>query len=101
MLGGQSPYNLGLVAGNHLPENRIPLGGSPLYPLATLNNQGLGVRMRVYCNGLIVSDQTVTDDKIRRLPSGFKHDLWQFELFGNTNCYSVQCAETGKELAAV
>ena len=57
MLGGQSPYNLGLVTGNMLPENRLPLGGSPLYPLALLNNQGLGVRMRVYCNGLVVSDQ--------------------------------------------
>jgi hypothetical protein len=43
----------------------------------------------------------VTDDKIRRLPAGFKHDLWQFEFFGNTNMYSVQVAETGKELAKV
>ncbi len=101
MLGGQSPYNLGLVPGNHLVENRIPLGGGPLYPLALLNNQGLGVRLRVYCNGIIVSDQTVADDKIRRLPSGFKHDLWQFELFGNTNCYNVMVAETGKELLSV
>ena len=101
MLGGQSPYNLGLVTGNTLPENRLPLGGGPLYPLALLNNQGLGVRMRVYCNGLVVSDQTVTDDKIHRLPSGFKHDLWQFEFFGNTNMYNVMVAETGKELVAV
>lgn len=101
MLGGQSPYNIGLVPGNQLPENRLPLGGSPLYPLALLNNQALSVRMRVYCNGIIVSDQTVTDDKIRRLPSGFKHDLWQFELFGNTNCYNIMVAETGKELVAV
>jgi hypothetical protein len=101
MLGGQSPYNKGLVPGNILPENRLPLGGSPLYPLFLLNNQTLGIRMRVYCNGIIVSDQTVTSDKIYRLPSGFKHDTWQFELFGNTNCYSVMVAETGKELAVV
>jgi hypothetical protein len=101
MLGGQSPYNKGLVPGNILPENRLPLGGSPLYPLFLLNNQTLGIRMRVYCNGIVVSDQTVTSDKIHRLPSGFKHDTWQFELFGNTNCYSVMVAETGKELAAV
>jgi hypothetical protein len=101
MLGGQSPYNLGLVSGNQLPENRIPLGGGPLYPLALLNNQGLGVRMVVYTNGIVTSDQTVLDDKIHRLPSGFKHDLWQFEFFGNTNMYNVMVAETGKELAAV
>jgi hypothetical protein len=101
MLGGQSPYNIGLVPGNTLPENRLPLGGSPLYPLAILNNQGLSIRMRVYCNGIIVSDQNISDDKIHRLPSGFKHDLWQFEFFGNTNMYNVMVAETGKELVAV
>lgn len=96
VLGGISPYNLGLVAGNHLPENMMPLGGGPLYNLAELESQEIGVRLVVYCNGIKVSDQTVTDDKIRRLPSGFKHDLWQFEMFGNTNMYSLQVAETEK-----
>lgn len=100
-IGGISPYNQGLVAGNTLPENMMPLGGGPLYNLAALKSQGLGVRLIVYCNGILVSDQTVTNDKIRRLPAGFKHDIWQFEMFGNTNCYSLQVAETGKELAAV
>ena len=101
MLGGISPYNKGLVAGNTLPENLMPLGGGPLYNLAELQSQRIGVRLVVYCNGRKVADQTVTDDKIRRLPSGFKHDIWQFEMFGNTNMYSLQVAETGKELAAV
>ncbi len=100
-LGGISPYNQGLVAGNTLPENMMPLGGGPLYILSELELQNIGVRLVVYCNGIKVSDQTVTDDKIRRLPSGFKHDIWQFELFGNTDMYSLQVAETGKELAAV
>ncbi len=100
-LGGISPYNQGLVAGNTLPENMMPLGGGPLYNLAQLQSQGIGVRLVVYCNGRLVSDQTVTDDKIRRLPAGFKHDIWQFELFGNTNMYSLQVGETGKELAVV
>jgi hypothetical protein len=101
MLGGISPYNLGFVEGNTLPENRLPLGGSPLFPLALLNNQGLSIRLRVYCNGIIVSDQNVRDDKIHRIASGFKHDLWQFELFGNTNMYNLMVAETGKELVSV
>ena len=82
-------------------RSMMPLGGGPLYNLAFLQSQGLGVRMIVYCNGRVVSDQTVTDDKIRRLPAGFKHDIWQFELFGNTTMYSLQVAETGKELAVV
>jgi hypothetical protein len=101
VLGGISPYHQDLVAGNTLPENMMPLGGGPLYNLAELQSQQVGVRLVVYCNGRKVSDQTVTNDKIRRLPSGFKHDIWQFEMFGNTNMYSLQVAETGKELAAV
>lgn len=95
-------YRKGLVAGWTHPENFSGgLAGGPLYPIALLQIQPLSVRLIVYCNGLKVSDQTVTDDKIRRLPSGFKHDIWQFELFGNTNMYSLQVAETGKELAKV
>lgn len=101
VLGGISPYNQGLVSGSALPENRMPLGGDGLWPLAYLGIQPQSVRLVVYCNGIKVSDQTVTNDKIRRLPSGFKHDIWQFELFGNTDMYSLQVAETGKELAAV
>jgi hypothetical protein len=100
-IGSISPYNLGLVSGNHLPENQMPLGGGPLYNVAQLQSQEIGVRLVVYCNGIVVSDQTVTDDRIRRLPAGFKHDIWQFEMFGNTNMYSLMVAETGKELASV
>ncbi len=101
VIGGISPYNKGLVPGNQLPENRLPIGGSPLYPLALLNFQPHSIRMRVYTNGILTSDQIVVDDKIHRLPSGFKHDTWQFELFGNTDMYNVMVAETGKELMVV
>jgi len=101
MMGGISPYHKGLVSGNTLPENMMPMGGGPLYNIAELESQEIGVRLVVYCNGVVVSDQTVTDDTIRRLPAGFKHDIWQFEMFGNTNMYSLQVAETGKELMAV
>lgn len=100
-IGGISPYSQGLVAGNTFPENILPLGGSQLYNIAQLQSQEIGIRLVVYCNGIVVSDQTVTDDTIRRLPAGFKHDIWQFEMYGNTNCYSLQVAETGKELAEV
>jgi hypothetical protein len=43
----------------------------------------------------------VVTEKIIRLPTGFKSDLWQFELIGNTNVYSMQIAETAKGLAEV
>jgi hypothetical protein len=100
-IGSISPYNLGLVPGNTLPENRLPIGGGPLFPLLALENQNLAIRMVTYCNGIVVADQIITDDKIHRLPSGFKHDLWQFEFFGNVDMYNVMIAETGKELKDV
>jgi hypothetical protein len=43
----------------------------------------------------------VNEERIIRVPAGFKSDLWQFELVGNTNVYSVQIAETAKGLATV
>jgi hypothetical protein len=43
----------------------------------------------------------VFTEAIIRLPAGFKHDVWQFEMVGNASVYSLTVAETGKELAAV
>jgi hypothetical protein len=49
----------------------------------------------------VVLDTVVTEERIIRLPIGFKSDLWQIELTGNTTVYSVQMAETAKGLAEV
>jgi hypothetical protein len=35
------------------------------------------------------------------LPTGFKSDLWQIEMIGNTTVYSLQIAETPKQLAGI
>jgi hypothetical protein len=45
--------------------------------------------------------QTIEDEDIYRLPTGFTSDVWQFELVGNTDVYSVALAETAKELQNV
>jgi hypothetical protein len=83
------------------PENRQPLGGSPLYPIGVQGLQSSAVRFIVYADGEIVFDRVVTTEDLIRLPTGFKRDIWQFEMIGNTNVYSVQVAETGKELQTV
>lgn len=83
------------------PENRQPLGGSPLYPIGVQGLQASAVRFIVYANGEIVFDRVVTNEDMIRLPTGFKRDIWQFEMIGNTNVYSVQVAETGRELQTV
>jgi hypothetical protein len=91
----------GQVAGWTEPEIQQPIGGSSLYPITFKSTQTPAVRLIVYANGRVKFDKVVTDEKIIRLPAGFKSDIWQFELVGNTNCYSLQVAETGKELEKV
>jgi hypothetical protein len=88
-----------------LPQWRTPLGGGPMYPLLLLGAQVAAVRFIVYINsgdgqGMVkVFDRIVYDEDIIRLPTGFKRDVWQFEMISNTHVYSVTIAETGKELA--
>lgn len=89
----------GQVPGWTEPENRMPLGGSPLYPIAFMSSSVSSVRFTMYANGEIVFDTMVQDQNMVRLPIGFKRDIYQFELVSNTEVYSVSIAQTGKELA--
>lgn len=83
-------------------QNRGPLGGSELYNFSPpLTSQPAVTRFRAWAGGQLVYDSTITDEQIMRLPVGFKRDVWQFELASNANVYSVQIAETGKELDKV
>lgn len=83
------------------PENRMPLGGSPLYPLNFMGLQISSVRFIMYANDEIVFDSIVNTQDLIRLPLGFKRDIYQFEMISNTNVFSAAVAETGKELAKV
>ncbi len=83
------------------PELAMPLGGDSLYPLNLMASQNSSVRFIAYANGEKVFDTVVYTENMVRMPVGFKRDVWQFELVGNTICYSVSIAETGKELANV
>jgi hypothetical protein len=83
-------------------QNRGPLGGSELYDFSPpLSSQPAITRFRAWAGGQLVYDNAITDETIMRLPSGFKRDVWQFELSSNSNVYSVQIAETGRELGKV
>lgn len=89
-----------------LIETKQPLGGSLLYDLAFLQLTVSSVRliMRVRAKSKdpkVVFDKQILDESIIRLPTGFKSDLWQFELIGNTTVYSVQISETPNGLAEV
>lgn len=89
-----------------LIENKQPLGGSLLYDLAYLSLTVQSVRVLLWTRreGEVetnVYDRTVTSESIHRLPTGFKSDLWQIELIGNTTVYSLQIAETPNGLAEI
>lgn len=105
-LGGQPAESSGLVGDPPDEEIRQPLGGSLLYNINYLLQVPFSVRFIVYIrdkgrfNRKIV-DTVVTEEKVLRLPTGFKSDLWQFEMQGNTNVYSLQVAETPAGLAGI
>jgi len=79
-------------------QNSTSINGSPLD--YTDPDAKVGVVFTVFANGEIVYSQRIVDEQQHRLPSGYKADIWQFELAGYNNVYSVNIAETGKELAS-
>lgn len=57
------------------------------------------VRFRVYCNRQLRYDQVVPKNgRPVRLPSGFKGDIWQFEILCRAPVYVMHVASTAKEL---
>jgi hypothetical protein len=63
---------------------------------------GEQVHLKVYANRFLVYDEEVPRcGRPVRLPSGFKGDLWQFELRGRAPIYSLHVASTIKELKGV
>ena len=60
------------------------------------------VRFRVFANRQMVYDQLVPrNGRPMRLPSGFKTDIWQFEIRARAPVYSLHVASTVKELRSV
>jgi len=101
--GGAAAQASGLVPSWTEPETRQPLGGSLLYPLTFLSFQTLAVRLKVKTgpDGTVRFDKVIYNENIVRLPTGYKADLWQFDLYGNTDLYSVQIGTTPRALKQV
>lgn len=63
---------------------------------------GERVRFRVLAGRTVVYDQAVPlNGKPIRLPSGFKSDIWQFEIRARAPVYSLHVANSIKELKGV
>lgn len=55
----------------------------------------------VRADGKVVWERAVSDKVVYRLPSGLKATLWQVDIVTRVPVYSIQLAETGKDLARV
>jgi hypothetical protein len=94
------------VTGYTQPQIKMPLGGSPLFNISALTNQTAAVQVIIKARDRdsvwnVQYTQTITDERMHRLPGGFKSDCWQISFVSNTNVYSFAMAETAKELATV
>lgn len=94
------------VAGYVGPQIKNPIGGSPLFPIGSLTNQEPSVQVNIFARDLNsvwnqVFSSTIGNERIFRLPTGFKSDGWQVELIGNSNIYSFAMAETATELKKI
>lgn len=85
-----------------IPQWRTPLGGGPMYPLQSLSSQIGAVRFIAYTlsgsQRTKVFDHIIYDEDMIRMPTGFKRDVWQFEVIANAPVYSITIGETGKDL---
>lgn len=105
-INGVRPYNVVTLAdppGSVLPQIKNPVGGSALFPIGALQNQGTGVIVQMFARDLAQNwnmqySNTITTEKAYRLPQGYKSDGYYFSFIGNTNVYSFSVAETPKEL---
>jgi hypothetical protein len=94
------------VPGYSQPQIRNPLGGSPLFPLSQYTSGAAAVQLDVYArnkNSQWINrfSKSITTEGTYRMPTGFKSDVWQVRLIGNTNVYNIVLAETAKELKKV
>lgn len=91
------------VTGYSGPQIRNPIGGSPLFPLSQFESGEAAVQLQILARTeksrwITVFSESIADERIYRLPSGFKSDAWQVQMIGNTDVYSFTMAETALEL---
>jgi hypothetical protein len=80
----------------YYPYSKMPFGGSPLIDTTVAGDSTL--IFRLYANGELKHTESIANEGMYRLPSGFKDDRYYIELEGKVNIKSVRIAETGKEL---
>lgn len=88
-----------MVGFETIPNNKTPLGGSPLLP--TTGVFDTSTLFEVFADNRKVYSGNIFTERLIRLPSGFKAFVWSFRINSNTTIYSLEVAETGKQLMTV
>jgi hypothetical protein len=83
---------------DEIPQNKYPVGGSPLYDIGFLTSGPEQVELTVWANGRLILERIVQSDVTYRMPAGFKAATWQIQLRGNADIYSFAMAETPRGL---
>ena len=78
-------------------QYRMPLGYSPMIGDIELIRDR--VNIKIYGDGVLRYEQSITSNQMMRLPCGYKADKWQIEFNTAQNIYSFKMAGTAKELA--
>ena len=87
----------GVTGSPPVVQYRMPLGYSPIVGDADLIRDQ--VNIKIYGDGVLRYDRSITSNQMQRLPSGYKADKWQIEINTAQNIYSFKMAGTAKELA--
>ena len=77
------------------------LGANGLYPIARLSSEVATVLIRFYADNRLVYEHTTLQTGPFNLPSGYKADIWQFEIVSNVNIQSLDIAESRQELSTL
>jgi hypothetical protein len=94
------------IVGYSSPQIRNPIGGSPLFPMSQFTNAAASVQLTISARSegsqwIQVFSQSISDERIYRMPTGFKSDAWRIAFISNSNIYSFALAETALELKKV
>ena len=82
---------------NDYEVDGLTVNGSNLLDIKNITPEQL--IFYLYANGVLKFQRNILDRKTFNLPSGYKSDVWEYRLSGNTKVRSVLIAETREELA--
>ena len=69
--------------------------------VAAIEAEGFPVTVKVYADGVLKQTKTVADREPFKLKSGFKANIWEFEISGTTEVKRLRVATSVSELKAL